>query len=101
MNAAFKRATDCLFDRFGRDALYISHGIRTSVQVVLKAPDRRVDFQGAHIHTSTHTIDVRTSQIPEPNDGDEVMLDGTRYRVQGEPLCDLHGLVWTLEAVPT
>jgi hypothetical protein len=102
MNAAFKRAVNSLFDTFSQKAFYVSkRGTRARVQVILKAPDRRVDFRDVHIHTPTHMIEVRTSQISQPEDGDIFLLDGRRYRVQGESMRDVHRLVWKIEVVPS
>ncbi len=44
-------------------------------------------------------MEVRVKDIVKPGAGDEIILDGTIYRVQGKPVQDTHHLVWKLEVL--
>jgi hypothetical protein len=42
-------------------------------------------------------MEVRVTEIAKPKAGDEIIFDGASYRVQGEPVQDMHHLVWKME----
>ena len=93
------RSLDALFDRLGLDAVYRANGEDIPVKVVLKSPDQIVDFGEARIHTPTNMMEVRIKDVVNPKAGDEIILDGATYHVQGAPVQDTHRLVWKLEAL--
>ncbi len=99
MIPSFKQAIDRLFDRLGLDALYRVNGEDTAVKVILKSPDQIIDFREAQIHTPTNMMEVRVTNIAKPRAGDEIILDGASYRVQGEPVQDTQHLVWKMEVL--
>ena len=99
MIPSFKQAVDRLFDSLGLDALYRVNGEDAPVKVILKSPDQIIDFREAQIHTPTNMMDVRVTEIAKPKAGDEIILDGASYRVQGEPVQDTHNLVWKMEVL--
>ena len=99
MIPSFKQAVDRLFDRLGLDALYRANGEDTPIKVILKSPDQIVDFREAQIHTPTNMMEIRVTDIAKPKAGDEIILDGASYRVQGEPVQDTHHLVWKMEVL--
>ena len=99
MIPSFKQAVDRLFDRLGLDALYRVNGEDTAIKVILKSPDQIIDFREAQIHTPTNMMEVRVTEIAKPKAGDEIILDGASYRVQGEPAQDTHHLVWKMEVL--
>lgn len=95
----FQQAVDRLFERLGVDAVYRANGKDIAVKVILKSPDQILDFREAHIHTPTHLMEIRVTDGSRPQAGEEILLDGTRYRIQGEPVQDRHHLVWKLEVL--
>jgi hypothetical protein len=102
MIPSFKQAVDRLFERLGQDAiykhaLYRVNGEDIPVKVILKSPDQIIDFREAQIHTPTNMMEVRVTEIAKPKAGDEIIFDGASYRVQGEPVQDMHHLVWNME----
>jgi hypothetical protein len=59
-----------------------------------------VRFGETRIATETTLIDIRTSDINAPAEGDTIERNGAIYVIQGEPVRDAERLVWTLEARP-
>ena len=45
-------------------------------------------------------FDIRASEIAAPAEGDTIVVDGSTYVIQGEPIRDAERLVWTIEARP-
>ncbi|WP_039758466.1 head-tail joining protein [Bartonella queenslandensis] len=99
MIASFQQAVNRLFERLGAAAIYHSNGCETPLKIILKSPDQIIDFRETHIHSPTHMMEVRVTDITNPKAGDEVRLDGAIYRVQGGPVCDIHHLVWKMEVL--
>ena len=99
MIPSFKQAVDRLFECLGMDAVYRANGKDISVKVILKSPDQILDFRETPIHTPTHLMEIRVKDGAKPKAGDEILLDGTSYRIQGEPVQDRHHLVWKLEVL--
>jgi hypothetical protein len=83
------------------DALYIPEGGEPiSIRVVVRRPDRVLEFGEARLHAETAVFDVRTREVPSPRPGDQIELGGESFIVQGEPVRDPERLVWTLETRP-
>lgn len=99
MIVAFKQAIDLLFARLGVVATYSDATKQEAVMIIIKSPDRIMDFKEAHIHTPSNIIEVRRSEVPHPKAGDLIKIGQTSYKIQGEPKVDQHQLVWTLNVV--
>ncbi len=101
---AFAAATDVLFadPHLARDAVYRPGGSGDGipVRVMLRRPDRIESFGETRIASSTTVLDLRVSEVPESRAGDTLALDGRTVVVQGTPLLDALGLVWTLDTRP-
>lgn len=72
-------------------------GDAVTVRCIVKSPDRIVDVYEASIHVPTALIDIQTADIEQPVAGDTLEINGTTYTVQGEPVRDAEGLIWTLD----
>ncbi|MBK8909222.1 MAG: hypothetical protein IPM60_15480 [Rhodospirillales bacterium] len=79
------------------DAVCAPGGGALDVRVVSRRPDEVVGFGDTRIHTATAVFDVRVSEVSMPVDGDVLEVGGERFVVQGEPVKDQDGLVWTLD----
>ena len=44
--------------------------------------------------------DIRASEIAAPAENDTIVVDGSTYVIQGEPIRDAERLIWTIEARP-
>ncbi|GEM_PF-7081801 len=53
--------------------------------------------RGPGFVTHTMTIQVRASEVPAPEKGDVITVEGREYRVKGLSHRDTLELVWTLE----
>jgi hypothetical protein len=102
--SAFAAATDVLFadPHLARDAVYRPGGVGDGipVRVMRRQPDRIESFGETRLASSTTTFDLRASEVAEPEAGDTIELDGRTVIVQGTPLLDAEGLVWTLDTRP-
>ena len=70
------------------------------VRVIAKAPDTITSFGEARIHTPTCLFDVRASDVPEPQVGDQLTVEDGSYIIQSEPTADTERLIWTLDVRP-
>ncbi len=66
-----------------------------------RQPDPIEGFGETRIASSTTVLDLRVSDVAEPVAGDTLALDGRTVVVQGTPLLDAEGLVWTLDTRPS
>jgi hypothetical protein len=103
--SAFAAATDVLFadPHLARDAVYRPGGAGDgiAVRVMHRQPDRIEGFGETRIASSTTMLDLRVSEIAGPVAGDTLEVDGRTVVVQGTPLLDAEGLVWSLDTRPT
>ena len=101
---AFAAATDVLFadPHLARDAVYRPAGTGDGipVRVMRRQPDRIAGIGETRIASSTTVLDVRVSEVAEPTAGDTLELDGRAVVVQGTPLLDAEGLVWSVDTRP-
>ena len=101
---AFAAATDVLFadPHLARDAVYRPGGAGDGipVRVMLRRPDQIESFGETRIASSTTVLDLRVSEVAEPAAGDTLDLDGRTVVIQGTPILDAEGLVWTLDTRP-
>lgn len=70
------------------------------IRVMLRQADRVTDFGDTRIASGSTVIEVRTSEVPAPAEGDTVEVAGQILVVQGEPLGGTDRLVWTLDCRP-
>ena len=103
--SAFATATDVLFadPHLARDAVYrpAGTGDGVPVRVMRRQPDRIEGFGETRLASSTTVLDVRVSDVPEPKAGDTLEVDGRTVVVQGTPILDAEGLVYTVDTRPT
>ena len=101
---AFTAATDVLFadPHLARDAVYRPGGTGDGipVRVMRRQPDRIEGFGETRLASGTTMLDVRVSEVAEPAAGDTLEVDGRMVVVQGTPLLDAEGLLWTLDTRP-
>lgn len=98
----FQGAVDATFAAFGIDAVYTpAGGEPVSVRVITRRPDTIVGFGETRIHAETATFEVRASEVANPRPGDQLIVDGDTFVVQGEPeRRDPDRLVWMLDMRP-
>lgn len=104
MTGAFAIAMSVIFadPNMAVDAVYRAGGVGPDVPVraIRKAPDEVTAFGAARVWSETMRVDVRVAEVASPAAGDHVMIEGTTYIVQGEPVRDRERLVWTLDLRP-
>src|SRR5512134_1997095 len=100
--SAFATAIDVLFadPNLGVDIIYRTGGAGpgTIIRAIIRQPDRIGTFGETRIATETTIVDIRTSDIAAPAEGDIIEMDGEIFVIQGEPIRDAERLIWTLEA---
>jgi hypothetical protein len=80
----FGGAVDATFAAFGIDAVYTpTGGEPVSVRVIARRPDTIVGFGETRIHAETATLELRRSEVASPRPGDQLVLDGEAFVVQG------------------
>ncbi len=72
----FASAQDRLYDVFGVPATYNG----TDITVCIQGYDTTIE-QYPEVWVAAATIDVRSSEVAEPQQGDMVVLDGVTYQV--------------------
>jgi hypothetical protein len=99
----FTGTVDATFAAFGIDAVYTpAGGEPVPVRVIARRPDTIVGFGDTRIHSETATFEVRANEVASPRPGDQLVVDGQTFVVQGEPeRRDPDRLVWTLDVRPT
>ena len=98
--SAIATAVDALFadPSLARAATYApADGETVTVRVVARRADAVTEFGAARVWSETTRLDLRVSEVTNPRPGDRIVVDGTAYVVQGEPVRDRERLVWTLE----
>lgn len=93
---------DAVFARFGQNAVFTPQGgADLSIRVIGKRPDAIIEFGETRIHSETAIFEVRVSELSGPLPGDQIVVGGVAYVVQGEPeRRDPDRLVWTLDVRP-
>ncbi len=72
-----------------------------TVRVIRRAPDRITEFGAGRFVSDTMMVDVRVSDLPEPQSGDLLVIGADSFILQGEPIRDRERLVWTLDLRPS
>jgi len=105
MDDVFAAAMDDLFTdpNIAADAVYTpaAGGVGVSVRVILRRPDQISTFDEARIVSSTMVIQARISEVINPVEGDQFLINGSTCVVQGEPVADTLRMIWTIELRPT
>jgi hypothetical protein len=98
----FAGAVDATFAAFGIDAVYTpAGGEPVSVRLTARRPDTIVGFGDTRIHAETATFELRASEVASPRPGDQLIVDGQTFVVQGEPeRRDPDRLVWSVDVRP-
>jgi hypothetical protein len=88
-----------LFARLGQRAVYTdASGIERPVRVISRQSDVVGSFGDTRLVTAAVRFDLRVAEVANPGDGDTLLVAGLAYRIQGAPLRDRDGLLWTVQA---
>ncbi len=71
-----------------------------AVRVITKQPDTITSFGEARLLSTTTLFDVHVAEVPNPQIGDQLTVEGVTYTIQSEPVADRERLIWTLDVVP-
>ncbi len=96
---AFASAIDLLFDdpNIAQTATYEpAYGEPVPVRIIARRADSVTDFGEARLWSDSTMVDLRVSEVPEPQPGDQLTLGAETFVIQGEPVRDRERLVWTL-----
>ena len=98
----FQGAVNATFAAFGIDAVYTpAGGGPVPVLVIARRPDTIVGFGETRIHAETAIVELRASEVANPRPGDQLIVDGQTFVIQGEPeRRDPDRLVWSLDVRP-
>jgi hypothetical protein len=99
---AFQGAVDATFIAFGIDAVYTpAGGDPIEGRVIAHRPDAIVGFDEMRVHAETAAFEVRASEVASPRPGDQLIIGGETFVVQGEPeRRDPDRPVWALDTRP-
>lgn len=97
----FVRAVERLFVRLGQSAVHCdASGAERPVRVISRQPDVVGAFGDTHLVMSTTRFDLCVAEVATPSEGDTLIVAGQAYRIQGAPVRDRDGLLWTVQAYP-
>lgn len=97
MMTAFSTAMTALFNdvNVSKPAFFLPVlGANRSVRVITRAPDLYQNVGSSVIETPTLVLEVQVADCPALVPGDQFMIDGVTYSVQGMPRRDSERLVW-------
>lgn len=101
---AFSAALGAIFadPNMAVDALWRAGGTGEGValRVIREAPDEIATFGNSRFAAETLRLEVRIAEAPTLASGDSIEIEGTSYRIEGEPRRDAEGLLWQCEARP-
>lgn len=98
--AAARRAVDDQFKHFGAAAVYYRKAAPTvpvDVVVLARRSTALVDLIDASVLRDATAIDVRQSEIEQPDVGDLIEFMDQVLRVRSKPQALLHRLVWRFD----
>lgn len=100
-HARFSRAVDSLFKRLGLEADYLHPSDPPqTILVIPRRPEQLLELGEGRIHAEDPQLEFRVSEIPNPQRGDEIVLQGRTYRLEAEPRLEQHHLVWVVDTLP-
>jgi hypothetical protein len=97
---AFSIAIQTLFNdrNVSRDAFFLPlMGSNKAVRVITRAPDIYQNIGQSVIETPSLVLEVQVADCPSIVPGDQFMVDGITYSVQGVPRRDSEQLVWQVD----
>ena len=97
---AFSIAIQTLFNdrNVSRDAFFLPlMGSNKAVRVITRAPDIYQNIGQSVIETPSMLLEVQVADCPTIVPGDQFMVDGITYSVQGTPRRDSEQLVWQVD----
>jgi len=97
---AFSIAIHTLFNdrNVSRDAFFLPlMGSNKAVRVITRAPDIYQNIGQSVIETPSLVLEVQVADCPTIVPGDQFMVDGITYSVQGVPRRDSEQLVWQVD----
>ena len=90
---------DC-FAHLGKEVIYQSSGSAPfPIRVLIKQPDTAYEMGDGQVIGHMAIFEVRTRELPFPKVGDQLIIEGTRYKIFAEPLCDASNTVWEITAI--
>lgn len=97
----FQRAIDSLFQHMGMDGEYQRIGRnKKTVRLIFRQLDPMVELNDRPLIVDSFRVDVRVSELTEPQRGDLFFIDGKTYQVEDEPQLSQHRLVWLMTVLP-
>ncbi|MEQ1788829.1 MAG: hypothetical protein ABL857_00145 [Rickettsiales bacterium] len=97
---AFNTAISALFNdsNLSKPAFFLPIlGINQNIRVITRSPDLFQDVGQSLIETPTMIVEVQIADCPSITAGDQFMIDGITYSVQGTPRRDSERLVWLVD----
>ncbi len=94
----FALAADALFaSPLATDATYIarSQPEPVTIRVIRTRGDRTTGFGSGQVLQRTNTVDIRRSEIAEPESGDGLLIGDEPFELFGDPELDEEGVTWT------
>ena len=71
------------------------------IRVIRRALDSIPEFGVGRFVSDTMMVDVRVSELPEPQTGDLIVIGTDSFAIQGEPVRDGERLIWSLDLRPS
>ena len=72
----------------------------TRARGILRRPDEITEFGSARLLSDTVRLDVRTAEIPDPQQDEQILIGDETFLIQGAPRRDRERLIWTIELTP-
>lgn len=88
-----EKAVNSLFTRMGRIGNYKGR----QVLFLLSAPDEVVGIGFVKAQTPITKLQLRVSDAPELQVGDDITADNRVFHISSEPMKDIHNLIWTVD----
>ncbi len=101
---AFNTAISALFNdsNLSKSAFFLPIlGTNQNIRVITRAPDLFQNVGQSLIETPTQIVEVQIADCPSITAGDQFMIEGVTYSVQGMPRRDSERLVWLVDCYAT